>query len=177
MSRAVLPALLAFFVCLAYCRAVEPDEYPVRTRKGHGKSMSRNAVTLKVLLLAGAVYFLGMSIVHMLRIKVPLLFVYYSASSYGYQDRIISFLAFGWSAFLFAAARDPLGNRDAVKAILVAGVFALFGLHVINSVTDFRSLSPSVHPLIFRIESLSLALYVAALIFFYFLATRESRGR
>jgi hypothetical protein len=137
--------------------------------------MGRNTTVLKWLLLAGAVYFLGISVVHMLRIKMPFLFVYFSVPSYGYQDRIISFLAFGWSAFLFSASKDPVKNRDAVKAVLVAGVGALFGLHVINTVTDFSALSPSVHPLVFRIESGVLTLYVAALIFFYFLSGKEGK--
>lgn len=139
--------------------------------------MNKYTTMLKWLLLAGAVYFLGISIAHMLRIKVPLLFLYFSLPSYGYQDRIISFLAFGWSIFLFSASLDPVKNRDAVKAILIAGIGAIFGLHVINAVTDFRSLAPDVHPAVFRLESRVLSVYVAALIFFYFLSTKENRKR
>jgi hypothetical protein len=135
--------------------------------------MGKHTTKLKWLLLTGAVYFLGIATVHMLRIKVPLLFVYFSIPSYGYQDRIISFLAFGWSVFLFSASKDPVKNREAVKAILVAGIGALFGLHVINTVTDFRALAPAVHPLVFRIESGVLTLYFAALIFFYYLSKKE----
>jgi hypothetical protein len=135
--------------------------------------MGRHTMTLKWLLLTGAVYFLAMSAVHMLRIKVPLLFVYFSVPSYGYQDRIVSFLSFGWSVFLFSASFDPVKNRDAVRAILVAGTGAVFGLHVINTVTDFRALSPAIDPLVFRIESGVLTVYVAALIFFYFLSRKE----
>ena len=81
--------------------------------------MRKSEITLKWLLLIGAVYFMAIAIVHMLRIKVPLLFVYFDVPSYGYQDRIISFLSFGWSSFLFTASRDPVKNRDAVKAILI----------------------------------------------------------
>ncbi len=139
--------------------------------------MNKYTTMLKWLLLAGAVYFLGISIAHMLRIKVPLLFLYFSLPSYGYQDRIISFLAFGWSIFLFSASLDPVKNRDAVKAILIAGIGAIFGLHVINAVTDFSSLAPDVHPAVFRLESRVLSVYVAALIFFYFLSTKENRKR
>lgn len=135
--------------------------------------MGRNTTVLKWLLLAGAVYFLGVAIVHMLRIKVPLLFVYFSVPSYGYQDRIISFLSFGWSVFLFSASLDPVKNRDAVKAILIAGIGAIVGLHVINVVTDFHALSPDIHPSVFRIESRTLGAYVVALIIFYFLSTKE----
>jgi hypothetical protein len=124
--------------------------------------------------LAGGVYFLAISIVHMLRIKVPLLFVYYDLPSYGYQDRIISFLSFGWSVFLFTAALDPVKNRDAVKAILIAGLVAVSGLHVINSITDFRKLSPAIDPAAFRIETLVLSIYVGVLIVYYFLSTKET---
>jgi hypothetical protein len=136
--------------------------------------MSKSVTTLKWLLLAGAAYFLAISIVHMLRIRVPLLFIYYTVPSYGYQDGIISFLSFGWSVFLFTASRDPLKNRGAVKAILIAGLGAIFGLTVINSVTDFRAMSPEIDPSAFGMETLGLSVYVAALIFYYFLATRQN---
>ncbi len=135
--------------------------------------MSRNTAILKWLLLAGAVYFLAISIVHMLRIKIPFLFVYYDLPSYGYQDRIISFLSFGWSVFMFTASTDPAKNRDAVKAILVAGIAAVFGLNVINSVTNFSALSPDIHPSVFRKETLVLSTYVALLTLFFFLAKKE----
>ncbi len=135
--------------------------------------MTRSTNILKWLLLAGAVYFLAIAIVHMLRIKVPFLFVYYDLPSYGYQDRIISFLSFGWSAFLFMASVDPGKNMDAVRAILVAGIAAVLGLSVINRVTDFHKYSPDINALVFRKEALVLSTYVAALILFYILARRE----
>ncbi len=131
--------------------------------------MKRSTVVLKWLLLAGAVYFLAIAIAHMLRIKIPFLFVYYDIPSYGYQDRIISFLSFGWSVFLFTASVDPAKNRDAVRAILIAGVSAIFGLNVINSVTNFRAMSPDIHPSVFRKETLVLSVYVVSLILFYFI--------
>ncbi|HEX8947945.1 MAG TPA: hypothetical protein VF790_03215 [Dissulfurispiraceae bacterium] len=138
--------------------------------------MGRSPAVLKWLLLAGAVYFLAVAIAHMVGTKVPLLFVYYDVPSYEYQDRIISFLSFGWSVFLYMASIDPLKNRGTVKAILIAGFAAVSGLHVINSTTDFYTLSPNSHPAVYRIEALGLTLYEAALIFAYSLATRE-RGK
>ncbi len=138
--------------------------------------MSKSATTLKWLLLAGAVYFLAMSIVHMLRIKIPMLFVYYSVPSYGYQDRIISFLSFGWSVFLFTASVDPVKNHDAVKAIVIAGLAAVLGLNVINSVTNFHAISPDIHRSVFRKEVFVLSIYEAALIMFYFLANKEKEN-
>ncbi len=136
--------------------------------------MSKSVTMLKWLLLMGAVYFLAVALAHMLRIKIPLLFVYFDVPSYGYQDRIISFLSFGWSVFLFTASRDPVKNRGAVKAILIAGLGAIFGLTVINSVTDFRALSPEINPSVFQMETLGMSAYVAALIYYYFLSTRQN---
>jgi hypothetical protein len=141
------------------------------------RNMSKSAAILKWLLLAGAIYFLAIAIVHMLRIKIPLLFVYYDVPSYGYQDRIISFLSFGWAVFLFTASLDPTKNRDAVKAILIAGFVAVFGLNVINHITDFHALSPDIHPAVFRKEVFVLSAYEAALIMFYFLARTEKENK
>jgi hypothetical protein len=138
--------------------------------------MGKSTMTLKWLLLIGGVYFLAISIVSMLRIKVPLLFVYCSLPSYGYEDRMISFLTFGWSVFLFTAALDPVRNRDAVKGVIVTGVAAVLGLHVINTVTDFKSLAPSVNPRVFRLEARGLGIYVGALILCYFLSTKEDEA-
>jgi hypothetical protein len=139
--------------------------------------MSKSTAILKWLLLVGAVYFLAISIVHMVKIKVPILFAYYDAPSYGYQDSIISFLSFGWSVFLFTASIDPAKNRDAVKAILIAGLGAVFGLNLTKSNTAFHVLYPNIHPAVFGVEVLGLSLYVAALILFYFLAKGENPNR
>jgi hypothetical protein len=43
--------------------------------------MSKNVTTLRWLLLAGATYFLTISIAYMLSIKVPLLYIYYNVPS------------------------------------------------------------------------------------------------
>jgi hypothetical protein len=135
--------------------------------------MSKSAAILRWLLLIGAVYFLVVAIAHMVRIKIPMLYVYYDVPSYGYQDRIISFLSFGWSIFLVAASTDPLKNRDFVKAILIAGLVAIFGLSIINETTDFHALSPDIDPAVFRKEVLVLIVYEAILMMFYFRAKRE----
>jgi hypothetical protein len=135
--------------------------------------MRKNVAILKLLLLAGAVYFSAVAIVHMFGIRIPMLFVYYNVPSYGYQDRIISFLAFGWSVFLFTASIDPMRNSMVVKAILLAGLAAVLGLNVINRITDFQALSPDIDPAVFRVETLALSAYEAALIAFYFLAKKN----
>ena len=139
--------------------------------------MNKSNKILKWLLLAGGVYFLAVSVAHMLGSKIPFLFIYYSVPSYGYQDKIISFLAFGWSVFLLAASFDPENNQLAIKAILIAGIGAIFGLNVINSSTDFQTLSPAINPSVFKMETLGLSAYVAALIYFYFLSMRQDSDR
>ena len=133
----------------------------------------RSVVLLKALLMAGALYFFAIAVAHMLGIKVPMLYIYFNVPSNAYQDRIISFLSFGWSVFLFSAARDPEQNQPAVKAVIIACLAALIGLHVINTVTDFKVLSPEIDPFVFRIETFGLSVYVAALMLFYFLAPRR----
>jgi hypothetical protein len=138
--------------------------------------MSKSAAILKWLLMVAAAYFFAVAITHMIRIKIPILFIYYNVSSYGYQDTIISFLSFGWSIFIFTASIDPMKNRNFVKAILLAGLVAIFGLNVINQATDFHALSPDIHPAIFRKEVLVLSVYEAILIIFYFLAKREKQN-
>ena len=136
--------------------------------------MSNSERMLKRLLSIGALYFLAVSIVHLLGIKVPILFVYYNLPSYGYQDKFIAFLAFGWSLFLFTTSRDPLNSRSAVKALLIAGIAAVSGLTVINQVTDFQKLSPGIDPSLFQYETFGLSIYVGILIYCYFLATRQN---
>jgi hypothetical protein len=136
--------------------------------------MSTSTAILKWLLLAGSIYFLGISIVHTFGIKVPLLYIYFTVPSYAYQDKIISFLALGWSVFLFTAFIDPVTNRDLVRAIHVAGVIAIIGLSVVNSTTDFHALSPKIQPSSFWMETLGLGLYVALLGFFSYRSGREN---
>jgi hypothetical protein len=136
--------------------------------------MSKNTVILKWLLFVGAIYFLGISIVHTFGIKVPLLYIYFTVPSYAYQDRIISFLALGWSVFLFTAFIDPVKNRDLVRAVHVAGVIAIIGLSVINSTTDFHALSPKIQPASFWKETFGLGIYVVLLGFFSYRVGREN---
>ena len=139
--------------------------------------MSKSAMALKWLLLTGGAYFLGVSIVSMLRIKAPVLSVYYSLPSYGYEDSMISFLSFGWSVFLFTASLDPARNREAVKGVMVTGVAAILGLHIINTATDFQSLAQSVNPRVFLLEERGLALYFGAIILCYVLSSHGQEGQ
>ncbi|MBU0528814.1 hypothetical protein KKF86_03545 [bacterium] len=129
--------------------------------------MNKNVQTLRWLLLAGSIYFFLVAIFHMIGIKIPLIFIYYNVPSNIYQDRIISFLAFGWSVFLFTAFLNPIKNRMLIQAILIAGTGAIIGLGIINMCTDFESFSNAINPTIFRLETLGLAVYLILLALFY----------
>lgn len=125
--------------------------------------MNKNEIILKYSILAGALYFLCISLFHLLGVKVPGLFIYYNIPSLQYQDKIISFLSFGWTLFFYSAAK----NKTIVPFVLVAGVFALLGLVNINFSTDFNSLVSGITTTPFWIQTILLFFYVTWLIIFY----------
>ncbi len=129
--------------------------------------MNKNLKILRWLLFAGSVYFFLVATFHMIGIKIPPFFIYYNVSSYAYQDRIISFLAFGWSVFLFTAFLNPKNNKMLIQAILIAGAGAIIGLETINTSTDFESFSNIINPTVFRLETLGLVFYLILLTLFY----------
>ena len=129
--------------------------------------MKKNLKILRWLLFVGSVYFFIVAIFHMAGIKIPPFFIYFDVSSHTYQDRIISFLAFGWSIFLFTAFLNPINNKMLIQAILIAGVGAIIGLEIINTYTDFVSFSNTINPTIFRLETLGLAVYLVLLTIYY----------
>ncbi|NHZ87309.1 MAG: hypothetical protein GWP19_15805 [Planctomycetia bacterium] len=129
--------------------------------------MNKNIQILKLLLLAGSIYFLLVAIFHLIGFKIPPFFIYYNVPSYVYQDRIISFLSFGWSIFLFTAFLNPILNKMLIRAILVAGAGAIIGLEIINAYTNFESISNIIDPTIFRLETLGLVVYLVLLTIYY----------
>ncbi len=126
--------------------------------------MSSPERILSWLLFAGAAYFLGIAIVHMIGVKIPFLFIYFNVPSYAYQDRIISFFAFGWSVFLYTAARKPSDQLPLLSGIITSGVVAIIALSIINSQTNFDELDPSINPWIFWLETGLLLIYLLAII-------------
>jgi len=129
--------------------------------------MNKNSQILRLLLFAGCIYFFLVATFHLIGIKIPPFYIYYNVPSNVYQDKIISFLAFGWSVFLFTAFLNPIKNRILIQAILVAGVGAIIGLEVINTFTDFKTLSNDLNPTIYRLETLGLAIYLVLLMIYY----------
>jgi hypothetical protein len=132
---------------------------------------------LKWSLLAGALYFFGVAAAHMLQVKVPVLFIYFNVPTNPYQDRIISFLAFGWAVFLFTASTDPQRQTALMQAVLTAGAGALLGLAVTNLTTDFAAIAPAVNPAVFWLETAGLVVYWLWLVAFYTLARARRAGQ
>lgn len=126
--------------------------------------MINTSVSRKILkrsLLGGAIYFFLVSAAHMFNIKVPVLFIYFNMPSYAYQDKIISFLAFGWAMFLYSGFAGVKKNALwLTKYILLAGSGAIIGLCIINTETNFNELAGGVKPFIFWIEALFLFGYL-----------------
>ncbi len=106
-------------------------------------------------------------------LKVPILFIYFNVPSYAYQDRIISLLSFGWAVFFFTAFTDPQKNSALVKAILIAGAGAIFGLSLINITAGFQTLDPAVNTAVFWLEAAGLFAYWLWLVVFYFLSNNQ----
>ncbi len=138
--------------------------------------MISHTSVLKWSLLMGAVYFFAVAMAHLLNLKIPVLFVYYSLPSYSYQDKIIAFLSFGWALFLFRAFVDPTKQLELIRTILLAGLCALLGLVIINSTTDFRLMLPEVNPAVFWWETFGLSAYFAWLVVFYRRVCKEISG-
>lgn len=118
--------------------------------------------SLKIMLFAGALYFFCVALAHSLGVKIPGLFVYFNVPSYAYQDRIISFLAFGWAAIFYLAAQKM--NADMIKLILVIGLVAILALLVNTLITDFSQLDGGIRPGYFLIIIFSLFLYWLSLV-------------
>ena len=120
------------------------------------KKNTRNQ-TLRLLLYAGALYFAAVAIVHALGVKVPGLFVYFNVPSYAYQDRIISFLAFGWSAFFFLTAKKM--DSDLIKLILFIGLVAVVALIINTMTTNFRLMGVNIQASYFYMITAALFIY------------------
>ena len=118
------------------------------------------ASVLKWSLLGIAVYFLAMAGAHFFEIKVPLLYVYYDLPSTLYQDKVISFMAFGWSMFFVAGYSSVKRNSlRSVRYMVLAGINAVVGLGLINFFTDFKQY-PGAHLGIYWAEVIVLGIAV-----------------
>ncbi len=134
--------------------------------------MKKDSEILRLSLLAGTIYFSLIAIVHLLGLKVPILFIYYGIPSYSYQDKITALFSFGWAVFFYTAYKDPVGNMPFVRAIIYSGLAAIMILCLINLTTNFSLLSKSFDVFIVWMETLLLFLYWLWIVIFYFRSKR-----
>lgn len=130
---------------------------------------------LKWLLAAGTAYFLLVAIAHQFQFRIPGLYIYFDVPSFGYQDIIISALAFGWAAFF--ALGVMLVSAGAVSAVglhVVAGAVAVASLARANFTGELRVLVDDLTRA-YWIQVGALGAYLALVIAFYVLALREQR--
>ncbi len=121
--------------------------------------MASKISLLKWSLRAGGLYFLLITAAYLFGLNVSMIFLYFDAPSYAYQDRVIAFLAFGWSLIFFTAAEDLTYRLRLVRTVLIAGGGALAGLIAINIVTNFRDLGQGITMLHFWLETVGILLY------------------
>lgn len=125
-------------------------------------------------LLAGAIYFWLIALVHQFQIKLPMLYIYFNVPSLVYQDRIISFLTFGWGWYFFTAYQSLKRQQLLPLAtLLVAGTGAIIGLMIIQFTSDFIQMDPAINPNWFALEMILLMIYFSFLIFGYSKVKRQ----
>lgn len=120
-------------------------------------------VLLKVLLMALIGYFLSMSAAHFIGYKVPLLFIYYDVPSEVYQDKIISFCAFSYAMFAFAALRA----RAAVIPFIIAMAGVVVGLSLVNLSPSLREIIGEASTLMYWAQTAVIGLIVVILAVFF----------
>jgi hypothetical protein len=93
---------------------------------------------LKLVLYLGATYYIIGGIAHYFALTI---FPWFDGALYvPYQDTVIAFIALVLAYFLIVIARDPIKNKDMLKAIMVSATAAsIFSIVIIWKV-DFTAL-------------------------------------
>lgn len=118
---------------------------------------------LNLLLIALLGYFLAMSAAHFTGYKVPLLFIYYNVPSEVYQDKIISFCAFAYAMFAFAAIRA----RAAVIPFILAMIGVVVGLSLVNLSPSLRDVIGDASTIMYWAQTSLIGLIVVILAVLY----------
>lgn len=93
---------------------------------------------LKVSLLAGGAFALAVSVAHFFGMKIPFLYVYFDVPSNAYQDKLISFTAFGWAMFFVATYSNmKRGSLRSVRYVIISGAVLVGGLVMLNFLSEF----------------------------------------
>ncbi len=120
---------------------------------------------LKITLYLGAIYYIIGAIVHYFGLTF---FPWFDGKLYApYQDTVIAFVALILAYFLVVVARDPIKNKDILKAIVIsATVASIFSIIIIWKV-DFVALGAPAKKLQTIFEGLLGFLWVGTILFIY----------
>ena len=120
---------------------------------------------LRSLLYVGAAYYIVGAVAHYFALTI---FPWFDAGLYApYQDTVIAFVALVFAYLLVIIAKDPLKNRDILKAVMVAASAAsVFSIVVVWKV-DFAALGAPAKATQTVVEGILGFLWVAALAWAY----------
>lgn len=119
---------------------------------------------LKILLLAGAGYYLIGAITHFFGLTI---FPFYDSRLYTpYHDTVIALAAIILALFLITVARNPLKNSEFVNVVILGGVIAIiFSIGILWKI-NFASLGAPGKKLQTIIELILLIIYTSLLMIF-----------
>jgi len=126
--------------------------------------MGNKLQILKVLLIAGALYYFIGAIVHLFGLTV---FPFYDGVLYQpYHDTVIALSAITLGLLLYVIARDPKKNIDALNIIIVSGIIAIiFSIGIIINI-NFDQLGAHLKRTQTIVEAVLLVCYVFVLNYF-----------
>ncbi|MDT8447957.1 MAG: hypothetical protein RRB13_13780 [bacterium] len=122
---------------------------------------------LKRSLGGAAGHFFLLALVHQIDFRWPGLYIYFDVPSNGYQDQLISLLAFGWAVLFFSASKASESLKEWSLAVLIAGLGGVLGLCWINATNDFSQLTQAADPIVYWLETAGLAVYLGWLGFLH----------
>lgn len=123
---------------------------------------------LNVLIGTLCLYFCAMSLAHFTEFKIPFLFIYYDVPSMPYQNQIISFCAFAYATFAYAALR----NFATVPPFLVAMVGVVVGLAGVNASDKLRAVIGESSTVVYWIQTALIGAMVLVLVVLYLKARK-----
>jgi hypothetical protein len=104
--------------------------------------------------------------------------VYFNVESFQYQNKIISFLAFGWATYFYVSTRFiPLGLIQEILFPVIAGALAILVLSYTNLTQEISRLSADQGTLQYWLGTLFLLVYWLVLFSLWLRALREQQSQ
>jgi len=121
--------------------------------------------SLKICLYLGALYYVIGAVVHYFGLTF---FPWFDGRLYApYQDTVIAFVALILAYFLIVIAKDPIKNKDMLRAVIVAAIAAsIFSIAIVWKV-DFAALGAPDKKLQTIVEGVLGFIWSGALLWLY----------